>query len=50
MTQRAKTCPVCVFYPSNCGYWALNGKKDKGGNKIRLNPELKHNCLDFKKV
>mgnify|MGYP001575319237 FL=1 len=42
-----KTCPKCA-YLNDCGYWKLDGKKDKGGNTIHLNPDLIHNCQDFK--
>lgn len=43
------TCRKCRLYPSNCGYWELNGKRDKGGNTITLNPDMKHNCPDFER-
>ena len=46
--EMVKKCRNCRYYPKNCGFWKLNGKKDKGGNIIRLNPKMVHNCPDYK--
>lgn len=44
-----KTCKTCKHYPTDCGYCQLNGRKDKGGNAITINFDMKHNCPDYKK-
>ena len=46
-----RKCESCRFYPSDCGYWQLQGKRDKGGNAITLvKPDTYHNCPDYQKA
>ena len=46
--KATQTCQTCVYYPKDCGYWALEGKKDKGGNLITLiSPDAENGCPDF---
>ena len=44
-----KQCQTCIYYPKDCGYWKLEGKKDKGGNLITLTPsDAENGCPDYR--
>jgi len=42
-----KQCTTCIYYPNNCDYVKLNGKKDKNNNTTKINFEMIHDCPDY---
>ena len=46
-------CINCEFFRKDCGYWRLEGTKDKNGNTIAAGsglvmPETYHGCPDYR--
>ena len=47
-SPKTVTCKTYAFFnPQECGYVASDGKRDKGGNTIKINFEMRHNCHDW---
>jgi hypothetical protein len=50
--RRPARCVDCRYFKAECGYWQLEGTKDKNGNVMAVgvglvHPETVHACADY---